>query len=101
VSGATGSSPAWGDNFYGEASPPAGRFTEVSSGAATSKGYTATAARTDYWVAIYNGDSTDKWVSSGTGDEPLTVQDTVKLLYKSSASFTGDVVRLWEGSASL
>jgi hypothetical protein len=49
---------------------------------ATSKGYTATAAGTDYWVATYNGDSNNSSVTSGPGDEPVTLQYRVALLYK-------------------
>jgi hypothetical protein len=42
-------------------------------GMATSAGYTATAAGTDYWVATYNGDSNNYSVSSGTNSEPVTI----------------------------
>jgi hypothetical protein len=45
----------------------------LAGGAATSKGYTATATGTDYWVATYNGDSNNSSVTSGTKDEPVTV----------------------------
>ena len=45
----------------------------LSGGMATSKGYTATATGTDYWVATYNGDSNNKSVSSGTAAEPVTI----------------------------
>jgi YVTN family beta-propeller protein len=48
--------------------------TEPLSGAtAISKGYTATATGTDYWVATYNGNSNNHPVSSGTGGEPVTI----------------------------
>jgi uncharacterized repeat protein (TIGR01451 family) len=40
---------------------------------ATSAGYTATAAGTDYWVATYNGDSNNSPVSSGTALEPVVI----------------------------
>jgi hypothetical protein len=40
---------------------------------ATSKGYTATATGTDYWVATYNGDKNNKTVSCGTADEPVSI----------------------------
>ena len=36
----------------------------LSGGMATSKGYTATAVGTDYWVATYNGDTNNAMVSS-------------------------------------
>jgi hypothetical protein len=42
-------------------------------GSATSVGYTATAAGTDYWVATYNGDSNNKSVISGTALEPVVI----------------------------
>jgi hypothetical protein len=52
-------------------------FTDANeplvNGVATSKGYTATATGTDYWVATYNGDSNNAKVSSGTADEPVTI----------------------------
>ena len=44
---------------------------------ATSKGYTATAAGTDYWVATYNGDSNNRSVTSATAAEPVTISSTV------------------------
>ena len=42
-------------------------------GVATSKGYTAAATGTDYWVATYNGDSNNVSVSSGPADEPVVL----------------------------
>jgi hypothetical protein len=42
-------------------------------GVATSKGYTATATGTDYWVATYNGDSNNVSVSSPAIKEPVTI----------------------------
>ncbi len=45
----------------------------LSGGSATSNGFTATAAGTDYWVATYNGDSKNSSVTSGTADEPVTI----------------------------
>src|SRR5271157_4529637 len=45
----------------------------LSGGTATSKGYTATATGTDYWVATYNGDSNNNSVTSGTALEPVLV----------------------------
>jgi hypothetical protein len=51
-------------------------FTDTEplvGGAATSAGYTATAAGTDYWVATYNGDSNNHGVTSGAAGEPVTV----------------------------
>ena len=51
-------------------------FTDTQSlvgGVATSAGYTTTAAGTDYWVATYNGNSTDNSVANGYSDEPVSV----------------------------
>jgi len=42
----------------------------LSGGTATSKGCTATAVTTDYWVATYNGDSNNNAVTSGTASSP-------------------------------
>ncbi len=51
----------------------------LSSGVATSKGYTATATGTDYWVATYNGDSNNNSVSSGAASEPVSITAASKL----------------------
>jgi uncharacterized repeat protein (TIGR01451 family) len=51
-------------------------FTDTETlvgGMATSVGYIATAAGTDYWVAIYNGDANNNAVSSGAADEPVVI----------------------------
>src|SRR5271157_5084106 len=45
----------------------------LSSGVATSAGYTATATGTDYWVATYNGDSNNASVTSVTTAEPVSI----------------------------
>jgi hypothetical protein len=45
----------------------------LSNGTATSNGYTTKTAGTDYWVATYNGDNNNNPVTSGTGDERVTV----------------------------
>jgi hypothetical protein len=45
----------------------------LSNGTATSKGYTATATGTDYWVATYNGDSNNSTVTSSPSAEPVTI----------------------------
>ena len=56
-------------------------FTDANeplvNGVATSKGYTATAAGTDYWVATYNGDSSNRSVTSTTAAEPVTISPNV------------------------
>jgi hypothetical protein len=49
----------------------------IVKGVAASKGYTATAPGTDYWVATYNGDSNNNSVTSGTALEPVTIYSTV------------------------
>jgi hypothetical protein len=45
----------------------------LSGGMATSKGYTAAATGTDYWVATYNGDINNNGVTSGTAAEPVAI----------------------------
>ncbi len=45
----------------------------LSGGSATSKGYTTTAAGTDYWVATYNGDTYNAAISSSPSGEPVTI----------------------------
>ncbi len=53
---------------------PAFTDTEpLSGGTATSASFTTTGTGTGYWVATYNGDSNNNSVTSGTGDEPVTV----------------------------
>jgi uncharacterized repeat protein (TIGR01451 family) len=48
-------------------------------GVATSASYTATAAGTDYWAAIYNGDSNNHSVSSACNGEPVTITPVADL----------------------
>ncbi len=45
----------------------------LTGGTATSADYTSFATGTDYWAATYNGDSRNNPVTSGCGDEPVTV----------------------------
>ncbi len=45
----------------------------LSGGSATSRGYTATATGTNYWVATYNGDRNNNPITSGTAIEPVTI----------------------------
>src|SRR6202007_1475025 len=47
-----------------------------SSATATSKGYTATGVGTEYWVATFNGDTSNAAVSSGTAAETVNI-DTI------------------------
>jgi hypothetical protein len=51
----------------------------LSSGVATSTGYTATATGTDYWVATYNGNTNNNSVTSGTSAEPVTITAATSL----------------------
>jgi hypothetical protein len=46
----------------------------LTSGSATSAGYTTTTPGTFYWVATYNGDSNNPSLSSGAADEPVAVK---------------------------
>jgi len=50
----------------------------LSGGTATSKGHTATAAGTDYWVATYNGDTNNNSVTSGAATEPVSITSAAK-----------------------
>ena len=45
----------------------------LSGGTATSAGYTTTATGTDYWVATYNGNTSNSSVTSPTSAEPVTI----------------------------
>jgi hypothetical protein len=49
----------------------------LSSGSATSAGYVPAATGKYYWVATYNGDSTNNTASSGSSDEPVTIATAV------------------------
>ena len=67
----------------------------LSGGTATSKGYTATATGTDYWVATYNGDSNNNPVTSGTAGEPVTItkaSTTTTIIASATASSFGQAV---------
>ncbi len=61
------------NNPNGTGTPLFADTEPLSGGTATSKGYTATAVGTDYWVATYNGDSNNNPVSSGAASEPVTI----------------------------
>ena len=61
------------NNSTGSGTPLFTDTETLSGGMATSKGYTATATGTDYWVATYNGDSNNASVTSGTAAEPVTI----------------------------
>ena len=61
------------NNPNGTGTPLFSDTESLSGGSATSKGYTATAAGTDYWVATYNGDSNFSAVSSTANGEPVTL----------------------------
>ena len=56
-----------GNSLYTDANEP------LNNGSAQSASYTTTSAGTDYWVATYNGDTNNSPVSSGGGDEPVSV----------------------------
>src|SRR5205823_392305 len=46
-----------------------------STATATSKGYTANATGTDYWVATFNGDTNNAKVTSTPTAEPVNIVD--------------------------
>src|SRR5262249_25547578 len=89
----------------------------LSSGSATSKAYPAMAVGTDYWVATYNGDASNKSVTSGTGLEPgvvtysttvsgthngtLTVTSGQSVLIASGARINGGVIVQAGGSVDI
>ena len=60
-------------NSTGSGTPLFTDTEALSGGTATSKGYTATAAGTDYWVATYNGDINNSSVTAPTASEPVCV----------------------------
>ncbi len=62
-----------------------------STATATSAGYTATATGTDYWVATFNGDSSNAAVTSGTGDEPVNV-DTINTSQQPASASVGSSI---------
>jgi hypothetical protein len=66
-------------NSTASGSPLFSDTESLSSGTATSKGYTATATGTDYWVATYNGDSNNSAVTSGTAAEPVVIKAATSL----------------------
>jgi hypothetical protein len=61
------------DNPNGTGTPLFTDTEPLVNGMATSAGFTITSTGTDFWVATYNGDANNTAVSSGTGDEPVTV----------------------------
>src|SRR5204863_4575264 len=61
------------DNSTASGSPLYTDTKTLSSGSATSSGYTTTAVGTYYWVATYNGDTNNTTAASGTADEPVAV----------------------------
>ena len=66
-------------------------FTDTESlvaGTATSAGYTAAAAGTDYWVATYNGDSNNNPVTSAPAAEPVTITADSDLAIATHANIT-------------
>jgi hypothetical protein len=76
-------------------------FTDTETtvnGSATSASYTATSTGTDYWVAMYNGDSNNNAVTSGTAVEPVTVTAASPAI-ATTPSLTA--VTLGTGSATL
>jgi len=77
------------DNANGTGTPLTVDANEpLVNGVATSKGYTATATGTDYWVAVYSGDSTYP-TASGTASLMVTgLTATVKVTPAASSITT-------------
>jgi hypothetical protein len=71
----------------------------LSGGTATSAGYTATAAGTDYWVATYNGDTNNNPVTGDPAAEPVTITKSASQLLCESSGGTFAVgvpnITLW------
>jgi hypothetical protein len=61
------------NNSAGTGTPLFANTETISGGTATSTGYTAAVAGTDYWVATYNGDTNNKAVSSPATSEPVII----------------------------
>jgi hypothetical protein len=61
------------NNATGTGTPLFTDTETLSSGSATSKGYTAVTVGTDYWVDTYNGDPNNLTVTSGLTAEPVTI----------------------------
>jgi hypothetical protein len=96
------------DNPNGTGTPLFTDTEPLAMGMATSAGFTATAAGTDYWVATYNGDSNNSKVSSGTADEPVTIGQTGTPVGRGAAATIGYwhnkngqvLIKSFNGSAS-
>jgi hypothetical protein len=63
----------------------------LSGGMATSQVYITTATGTDYWVATYNGDSSNATVTSGPTQEPVTVTAATPAINTSQQPATATV----------
>ena len=61
------------NNPNGTGTPLFADTEPLSGGVATSRGFTTSAAATDYWVATYSGDAGNNSVASGTATEPVTI----------------------------
>ena len=61
------------DNAGATGSPLFTDTEALASGSATSAGYATAATGTEYWVATYNGDGSNKTASSATAAAPVTV----------------------------
>jgi YVTN family beta-propeller protein len=67
----------------------------LNNGSATSKAYTTAVAEADYWVATYGGDNNNNPVSSGTGDEPVSVSaatPTISTVQRPASATVGSSV---------
>jgi hypothetical protein len=67
----------------------------LSDGSATSATYVTTAVGKDYWVATYSGDANNGSVSSGSKDQPVTVNQaspSIVTLQQPASATVGDAI---------
>jgi hypothetical protein len=63
----------------------------LTSGTATSKGFTTTAAGTDYWVVKYSGDTNNTSVTSGNASEPVSITQASPTIATTATPTSGTV----------
>jgi hypothetical protein len=68
----------------------------LSSGTATSTGYTVTVTGTDYWVATYNGNTNNNSVTSGLAAEPVSITPAITAAKTSLTAAPQIDLRNWQ-----